>query len=1795
MVLIHVMPHPDETILDIADGELEEAVELNEINNLTDDEKQIIDEELAKQKEAQKVTYEKVIRLRFTQEMWNAMDAFNQQFFEDSGLWANMLNPKGEFYTALSEQEQRKVDRLVNAYHEAINSQEQNREDLKDYDKVVELAKAMQAIFTPPEASIMHKFDVENNKKRAAHQYAAENFAKRGADAIGPLTNFFNIPRLVQNANIVLTHGESHHLSYKPKLSFFKKVGLFLKSMVSKESYAELKEQETNELRKHHIRSSLQKSGAGMISRGIAKMFTNTMKQHGEHVTAANDFGKAVEAQKAARLDINLDDIREQAKQKQKTRQKKEPDKGVGGVLAQAGVRAAVGVLGNKVRPDAPKMGKYRSRVVNAPMYKLADVLDWYSSIDETKRNEGDLSAELRQVFENQSKKIAFDAMHDFFTDIYPIYETIARTMESHTSVEVDYKALGFGHLESKDFKTMMEQLARSLGYDIDQYVQEHPEHLIKYGQLPKSIMKKMEGMTDNEQKQWVLDNLDEVKAKARMPAAVHLLMYATPEEKQRALDKFVTNDENVFQAATIFTREHTRMQNASPEDKKDNVHYNLLVDKTKQVVENLQNKERMQQAVSVGLRELGPRVYDAKSNSFGQMFLQHFANETRNNLDAMMRGYLAGPELMQLETSALASAMGESVADELSKMIVEALEKNHAETMQRIREKYGDLGGGDISNIGNPTVYAYVRNNLQSVMNWARGIDPETDRQIKRDAEKQKMIDSAQVLDLERKIDRKSLPLRNQEWQLAGRDVTKSGMPRIARQTMINIIHERTNIAWRKEAVKTLEAMYSNMGGNSFLDTLKSALEGEIKTLSGSPKSQLQTRLELLDKVIAGNFQNLDELTNDEFRDLFLAIHDGSSAMLKNESYKNFHEQADLHMLNRALGGLNLSYITPQAALKGYQEVYQTMFDEKQTDDLGLMQKLIAKKAGDMAQSMMNGIVASGAPQFEYYIKESSKRKAQTPPLESIPVEVKPEEQPGWLEWGMQKAKTGAYYTAGAAVAYSFATPILAAGTVVGTILAADFAIQVADRKWEKDAGDIQNKEDLNQKMVDLAKETIREQAYDAMLDMAYDLYMIERIIRKSQPEAHENLAQKYGFADLDALNKFSNDIAKQLGFNNIGNLALEYGMVKDAKPTKDKVTQRNVETAKARLEEKRSAFTKLPKTEQELKEDPFVYLKRVVQDEMTRLNDGIAKDNLKGNQQNHLLMVSAMDDLVSRVQLVQKETLAVELFGPDILNTFVFDEQKQGWWSALVEVAAEHAQSFAVPYARTAVAGQLQGNINLTKGFANGLTQKILEDSNHILKLNEQAADKARQKAESELKAITTTQDVRDFVNNNQSFINEASLSFIARLMSDKSSTISLLMYEKIREKKSIPERSLARNYLAPLYRAKTGRKDDIARAFFKVADEGMKNELLPETLKALTSKESIRIFVKENADFLNEDKLEMVFEAFKGQTGFLTVEMYHALKNEGTIEHDILRENYLTRMFESHLDNNHPHLNEIARAYFAEVPQKFDNKFIEQLNKIIGNENLMPAPQWRVWDNDYSKLKEMQIVYSYLATEMSQALSKANILALAISELDETDLSSVQRLKELQEDLVQVKAEISDIQNLKDGLLSQVTERYIDKTSPNKVDNIERFAGYQDQLEQAFNHHLLPKLVRGPALEAAKSSQTSIAQLAKEKLDDIETDLKMAAAKVPTSAEPRPTEPRPTESRPTEPRPAEPKPNANGGVRPTPMVVSFREQKKESKKLTELAAPSATVSAGADKPDKGAAEAPADPEPPRKSRLN
>lgn len=1241
-------------------------------------------------------TYESVLQRVFAEEVWKVLQEMNKQF------------ASGGLYVAVLEDEKflaSKAGKDLLAAQAAIQAElDQAKEP--SYDNVIALCNAIEGAL---QSEAVKSIAGKNKATQKGTQMAAHNFSERALAQIFVIKQF-NVPKIVQNLNQITTMGEAHHVLNKKKKSWWRraidKIVKFFGGKV-KEDVIDAKQR----------LGSMQKAATEVAGRYGAKMFTEAMKLNLDQVAAAEKYEEAVEKKQAVELNIaNKVELPPQ--------QAGIVGQVIGGALKVGGVAKDVGVAVGKA--VAQKAAEKVSEKLPTFM-SFTSAIDYVAGKDEATRNV-DLNTHVRSVFENQAKTIAYDTLHSFVTEMYMAYETIGRMMENHPGIQIDYQALGFGHLAEPEFKVFMEKMARSLGYDIEEFKKNNPDWEEKH---------------------------------RNMPLAIHLMIYATDEEKQAARAKFMEGDVEkgigAQQAATIFTDEYNRMNSGSVDEKTKNIHYNLLVDKSKQVVEQLQTKERMQKAVSIALDKLEPQFYDPSNKTFKTEVLGHLKQDFVKSLEKNIAGFLQGPKQAQAESSHLCEAINQSMRDEMTKML-------QAHYMPQWQDD------PELNKLLQPqsTIWTMLSNHVSYWMGNAA------------EAKQERVIPQAQKLELTRDIERKQITERNREWTLAGEDVDKSGMPRVAKQTMINILQKETEAVWRKESQKVLQTMFDNMGGRDFLVKLNNKLtEQYAATTNPQTKRELEQTLMVFATVIQANdLTKLNDLTFAEYKLFFDGSCQSANALYAQKSFKTIEEQADMYMLTKALGSAKTAYITPGVALAAYQNVFQTTFDSMTTTEMGYMMQKVYEKAGEMCQQMSQDFFSTQVDQFEHYIVQRNKQRAlraQDPLYQNVPeIDSEPLEATGVLS---------KVYNAAAMIAYYASYPLMpvTGGFKVATS-ATLFSVDVIKAKMAQRSDEIQDEKSFNKALIDCCQETIREQSFEAMFKMVSELNDLYGLIERGQQHTDEDLLKKYGLGNANDTKAFLDKVSKHLGFKDVYELALS----KDLRASGSTV-----------YEERKAAFTKLPQTEEEKKVDPFVYLKNDISTENARITQAMKAGKL-GSATQYIVLLSAMDSIVCDVQLLQRETLAVDMLAPDIDATIGFDSTQAGWWAAMKKTSRERAQSFAVEQAKQGVMSQLQGSIAVANEFVAGFIAFAREGMDQHLQVIQEAALAKVRKAEEDLNKISNIHQARAFIAEHKDYINDATLPKIAMVLAAKNDTVLIQTFAETMKKAGVNQTSINQNFL-------------------------------------------------------------------------------------------------------------------------------------------------------------------------------------------------------------------------------------------------------------------------------------------------------------------------------------------------------------------------------------------------------------
>tara|TARA_R110002110_G_scaffold415609_1_gene651427 strand:- start:24766 stop:29376 length:4611 start_codon:yes stop_codon:yes gene_type:complete len=848
------------------------------------------------------------------------------------------------------------------------------------------------------------------------------------------------------------------------------------------------------------------------------------------------------------------------------------------------------------------------------------------------------LAAHIEESFTFEAKKQAFETMMQFVRDMYVLSDQVYANGEDKSIAEsMSLQSLGFGRLEDEAFADFITRLSKSLGFDLETYQASHPE----------------------------LENINE------LGVAVHLLFNADDKMREQAFAQFLKGNPEkgigLQFAADAFNKEFNKMKVGADSEIASSDNYFYILDLNKQVVEDLWMKTVNKNAIHVALNhsEIEEKLYNPEASGAATIMTTAVRDQLVSALPSCMNYY-----------------MGSAIAKR------EQAQKMSASHCQGIKEEYDrryEEKHPKPSQVETQPEQSYLEAANETFW-WLLGYGEQTAEQKTKSKPVTTPLYAAQK--------------RNQnKWEAAESRVQEAGVPKAIRNELADIVRKKTNKVWQKQAKHTTKTIL-DWGGATLLKDLNETLTAEYARLvkeQAHPKliADVKEQHEMLTHVLTTYSNDPDMFMTmplDDFKVFSDAIRSAITLRYTQEHFKNIDEQADLYMAMMALNQLNSIYLTHDLALKLYEDVLPTEFDEIQTEEISSMQRSAIGKVVEISDKMFKDAMSGPIKQFEYFAQQRKTvgyRLANSESNKALPsISDKPtESEQSWLAWGASSAWS------------------LFSGTAS---LTADTISRYTGYKIS--SVEVKTTEELNQVIVDSTHEYIRGEFFDSTSHVVSELF---DLVRKEDNFAYlqgligddekVNVFAKSGFSNKEDVLKFINALAQDLGFD-------------DAHELYYVITAENNKPCEAKLEEKKKLFSKVRKLKEEKIRDPFVSAKLTIRDENNRLIRQAQKGKLN-DAANYMVVLSSLDGMTASVEMAQRETLAVELLLPEADKMLGLNAEQQGLWDALVAASEQRAKEYGQDVLRRGIASQLSDSVTRAQHFPTAMIEEIASNLNSEL----------------------------------------------------------------------------------------------------------------------------------------------------------------------------------------------------------------------------------------------------------------------------------------------------------------------------------------------------------------------------------------------------------------------------------------------------------------------------------------------
>lgn len=1094
------------------------------------------------------------------------------------------------------------------------------------------------------------------------------NAASRGLAQLAPLATA-QIPEMVGTLNTIAGMKEVHHYKKTKKKSWFRRMIETVLPMLKKDTVEHIR---------HEVEQigSLQKAVASIAAEKVAE----SMRGAGDQFF--NEFDNAFKAErnrieKQKKLEAEAKktgkeqkftkeiDIAQNTKQAETRQAKAQPPQSTGGIgsgLYNLAMGVAKGVL---------EYVGYQTSSISTTGQAIEELLHVDESITHKK-----LADHVEDVFDMAAKRDSFDGLLNYTQQLFLLYLTADRAKSNH-EIGLKSKDFGFQRFDDPAFKQYMVDLTRSLGFKVESFNDLHtmlmaPSDMSNFEVAHPDPVKRKELEDFYKQiRQDAFNNYSEAKPS----------------------DKVV----GMHAAASVLTKEHNTML---AKNQKGSHNYFYLLDLNKQVVESLQSQTRKVNAVKFMFRELQleQNIYNPDRAGFSTTITSQVKARIVQALPGQIDNFLGDAHDKKELAKAKFFDMNQNWLDEVSMRI------NRPDLVQERKDHF------------------------------LRRKDPTPAEQV-------------------------------QGWENAVSHSQKALVESSTTQSLTDVFFEKAAAQWKKSAVPFLSEV-SSFGNAELFAEVKRQLDIDLAKLKADGAhpdfiQDLENKITSLNAMLTTDGNGFDAnalllATPEQLKMAIDALAQGTKGIYKNSGSLTTEERQDLFMVNQAIGQIQNAYVLPNMVQRLYNDVYLTNLDEINALPPSGVGQYFAKVLGEKFQGVLQSSMLSPVTQFHNYVQNRNDAPSDDTIEGRRRFEVDRAPKPqGWLEWGMEKVS--GYSTYGQ-YAYNVISPLVLGGLeAVGS-----YAFSYIRDDMPKD------KKSMNDAIVESCQSYTRQQAFDAMMNIASQLATLSVLGKAHQAEHGKDVLKALGFVGNKRVDGLLDEIAKGLGFSNASEIIAGQSKVNDANnrvtelegqlqklktellsieggtawnytagwfnsaETKEKIAQlkkdiaqaeqnlqgaqQELNTAKSEfdavIKTKRDAFAQVPKTSEAMHVDNFVSLKLAVQSEYAKLTAEASQGKLQ-NASHYTVMLAAMNNVISQVELVQRETLAVALMGPDLDKQLGYDPSAKGMLAELKAAYRGQVKDAGIAVTQQAIMSQLQGALQ----DADGLARDILRDASHTI----------------------------------------------------------------------------------------------------------------------------------------------------------------------------------------------------------------------------------------------------------------------------------------------------------------------------------------------------------------------------------------------------------------------------------------------------------------------------------------------
>ncbi len=700
------------------------------------------------------------------------------------------------------------------------------------------------------------KFQSENN---------VLHHAGRALQGVNELYKI-DIPRIVQTLNDVVTLREHRHIIKKKRKSIFRKILEIVLPFLRTEDKEYIKI-ESKAL------GSLQKGATSFAGEKIAKSLSEDVDNH----------LASLEIHKAQMKDPNAIKVPIIEREREAPEVAERPST----VKASAANVVARGMA----RYVNGQLGDYSA---------VRTVLSYIASPEAIANgaDNKDLATYVKEAVDLEGKTIAFQGMMNFVQQIYGVYEVIERMKRGHGDLLEDggkdiFAQLGFGHMDTPEFKTFLTQLSQALGFgDID------------------------------------LSDAKDI---------VHRLYYATDSEKNAAFERFVKSGEQGVGASyltDVLKKEHERSMGAGRTSSARSSHYHHMIDLNKSMLGALNKKTLQSNLLIEGLKLAG--IDEKFLNQEGTGLVAAMSSELRveliNKLPLVIKAHFERPKEIQHEIEDSGHNYSDAICQYFSDLLDKAYpsEEKVPEETQGYLQALGSYVSGWLYGVeSEPPILTQPATN-QPAATTSVAPSASSSTMAERQAQWDQAADSANTL-------RAKMP-----------------KPPVEKEDPVLLLVRKS---WQRRATGILKQVDLLGEQGSVMARVKEVLEQKLREPAVLDNPAARQKLEAqLAALTRENMANRKDLDFETLESLYMAFHDGVQLIQEKGSFKNVDDRADYYMMGLALSHTRSAGTISEIVFK-VKNALKTDFDgTKEDKDPGFVARYIAQKSQSVFQEYWAG-----------------------------------------------------------------------------------------------------------------------------------------------------------------------------------------------------------------------------------------------------------------------------------------------------------------------------------------------------------------------------------------------------------------------------------------------------------------------------------------------------------------------------------------------------------------------------------------------------------------------------------------------------------------------------------------------------------------------------------------------------------------------------------------------------------------------------------------------------------------------